>query len=130
LTHHWDDRYLDHVHTSRLVAAVHHPGWPRSKRGKTLSFQTIIISKFTHIMPSFVVDISDYIEQRSAAISAYRSQLDPSSSEPSTTLSQPEFLTHVETIHSFYGTLIGKKKGEAFHIKGVLEIKDPVQHFK
>ena len=39
------------------------------------------------------------------------------------------FLERVETIHAFYGTMIGKKKGEAFHLKGILEIPDPVSHF-
>jgi hypothetical protein len=35
----------------------------------------------------------------------------------------------LENIHSYYGTLIGKQKGEAFYIKEALEIQDPVVHF-
>jgi bacillithiol biosynthesis deacetylase BshB1 len=134
LTHHWDDRHPDHAHTSRLVAeAVHHSGLAKIKTGQERHRpRTILYFKIPpHAIPSFIVDVSDHIEQRTAAIAAHRSQLyDPSSREPSTTLSQPGFLTHVETIHSFYGTLIGKKMGEAFHIKGILEIKDPVLHFR
>ena len=46
-----------------------------------------------------------------------------------TRLSQPDFLLHIETVHSYYGDLIGTRAGEAFHIKEVLEIQDLVRHF-
>jgi bacillithiol biosynthesis deacetylase BshB1 len=133
LTHYWDDRHPDHVNTSRLVAeAVHHSGLAKIKTGQ-VRYRPPVLLYFklpAYLAPSFVVDVSDYIEQRSAAIGAYRSQLfDPSSREPSTNLSQPDFLIHVENIHSYYGTLIGKRKGEAFHMKGTMEIQDPVSHF-
>jgi len=125
LTHHWDDKHPDHVNTSRLVAeAVHHSGLAKI-RPPTLLFFKIP----SNVPPSFVVDVSDFAELRNAAIQAYQSQLfNPSSREPSTNLSHPDFLTHVENIHSYYGTLIGKLKGEAFYIKGTLEIRDLVSH--
>jgi len=133
LTHYWDDRHPDHVNTSRLVAeAVHHSGLAKIKTGQPrYRPQTVLYFKIpTNLIPSFVVDVSDQIEQRTAAIACYRSQLfDPSSREPSTNLSHPDFLVHVENIHSFYGTMIGKRKGEAFHIKGVLEVQDVVEYF-
>lgn len=133
LTHYWDDKHPDHANTSRLVAeAVHHSGLAKIKTGQErYRPPTLLFFKLpTNLAPSFVVDVSDFVEQRTAAIAAYRSQLfDPSSQEPSTTLSHPDFLTHVENIHAFYGTLIGKRTGEAFHFKGVLEISDLVHHF-
>ncbi len=133
LTHYWDDRHPDHVNTSRLVAeAVHHSGLAKIKTGQPrYRPQTLLYFKIpTNLIPSFIVDVSGQTEQRTAAIACYRSQLfDASSREPSTNLSHPDFLVHVENIHSFYGTMIGKKKGEAFHIKGVLEIQDVVEYF-
>jgi len=133
LTHFWDDKHPDHVNTSRLVTeAVHHSGLAKIKTGQErYRPPTLLFFKVpTNLVPSFVVDISDYTEQRSAAIAAYRSQLfDPESREPSTNLSHPDFLVHIENVHSFYGTLIGKGKGEAFYFKGVLEIPDLVAHF-
>ncbi len=133
LTHYWDDRHPDHVHTSRLVAeAVHHSGLAKIKTGQ-MRYRPPVLLYFKlppSFTPSFVVDVSDYVEQRAAAIGAYRSQLfDPSSREPSTNLSHPDFLIHVESIHSYYGTLIGKRKGEAFYMKGILEIQDLVNQF-
>lgn len=133
LTHYWDDRHPDHVNTSRLVAeAVHHSGLVKIKTGQARYRPgAIIYFKLpTSLVPSFVVDISEYVEQRNAAIAAYRSQLfNPSSREPSTNLSHPDFLVHVENMHSFYGTMIGKKKGEAFYIKGIMEVRDLVDCF-
>jgi bacillithiol biosynthesis deacetylase BshB1 len=133
LTHYWDDKHPDHVSTSRLVAeAVHHSGLAKVKTGQ-MRYRPPVVLFFklpATVIPSFVVDVSDHIEQRSAAIGAYRSQLfSPSSREPSTNLSHPDFLLHIENIHSYYGTLIGRRKGEAFHLKGILEIRDLVSHF-
>jgi N-acetylglucosamine malate deacetylase 1 len=133
MTHHWDDKHPDHVNTSRLVAeAVHHSGLAKIKTGQErYRPPTLLFFKIpTNLAPSFIVDISDFTDQRTGAIAAYRSQLfDPSSQEPSTTLSHPDFLIHIENVHSFYGTLIGRRKGEAFCFKGILEIEDLVGHF-
>jgi N-acetylglucosamine malate deacetylase 1 len=133
LTHYWDDRHPDHVNTSRLVSeAVHHSGLAKIKTGQErFRPPTLLFFKLPPgVAPSFVVDISDFIAQRSAAIAAYRSQLfSKSSREPSTSLSHPDFLIHIENIHAYYGTLIGRLKGEAFHMKGVLEIPDLIAHF-
>jgi bacillithiol biosynthesis deacetylase BshB1 len=133
LTHYWDDRHPDHVNTGRLVAeAVHHSGLAKIDTGqKRYRPPILLFFKLPPLLPpTFIVDISDFIEPRNAAIRAYRSQLfDPASREPSTVLSHPDFLTKIESIHSYYGTLIGKQKGEAFFMKGVLEIRDLVDHF-
>jgi LmbE family N-acetylglucosaminyl deacetylase len=133
LTHYWDDKHPDHVHTSRLVAeAVHHSGLAKIKTGQA-RYRPPVIMYFKlprQLVPSFVVDISNHIEQRRAAIGAYGSQLfDPSSKEPMTRLSQPDFLFQVESVHAYYGSLIGTRAAEAFHIKEVLEIRDLVRHF-
>ncbi len=133
LTHYWDDKHPDHIHTSRLVAeAVHHSGLAKVKTGQA-RYRPPVLLYFKlprQLAPSFVVDVSDYIEQRRAAINAYSSQLfDPASREPMTRLSQPDFLFQVESVHSYYGSLIGTRVAEAFHIKEVLEIQDLVNHF-
>jgi len=133
LTHYWDDNHPDHAHSSRLVSeAVHHSGLAKIDTGQNRYRPgTLLYFKLpTYVTPSFVVDISDYADQRTAAIRCYSSQLfDPLSNEPSTKLSHPYFMARVENLHTFYGNLIGKKLGEAFHMKGVLEISDLVGHF-
>jgi len=133
LTHHWDDSHPDHVHTSRLVTeAVHHSGLAKIETGQDRHRPPVILyfKLPLGMTPSFVVDISGYADRRNAAIAAYRSQLyDPDGGGLQTALSRPDFLTHVENVHSWYGTLIGKSKGEAFYFKGTLAIKDPLAHF-
>ncbi len=134
LVHHWDDKHPDHVNTSRLVSeAVHHAGLSKIRTGQE-RFRPAIVLYFklpAGTYPSFVVDVSDYASQRLSAIQAYASQLfDPSSREPGTYLSHPDFLARVSAVHSFYGALIGSSLGEGFLYKGALEIPDLVDFFK
>ena len=133
LTHYWEDRHPDHVAASRLVAAAaHHAGLARIDTGQE-RFRPAAVLYFKlppHQVPSFVVDVSDFAAQRRAAIAAYRSQLfDPESRDPATYLSRPDFLEQVESVASYYGALIGKAKGEAFYVKNVMEVRDPVEMF-
>jgi len=133
LTHYWDDPHPDHVHTSRLITeAVHHSGLAKIETGQERHRPPVILyfKLPLGMTPSFVVDISDYADRRKAAIAAHKSQLyDPDDDGLQTILSRPDFLTHVENRHSWYGTLIGKSKGEAFYFKDMLEIIDPLAHF-
>lgn len=67
------------------------------------------------IEPDLVVDISDEWEQKMTAIRAYKSQFyDPSSKEPSTYISTPEFLRMLESRGIEMGHAIGVKYGEGF----------------
>jgi bacillithiol biosynthesis deacetylase BshB1 len=133
LTHYWDDPHPDHVHAGRLVTeAVHHSGLAKIKTGQERHRPPVILYFKLPLNrpPSFIVDVSDYADRRSAAIAAHRSQFyDPEGGGLRTILSHPDFLKNVENQHSYYGTLIGKAKGEAFYFKGMLAIKDPLAHF-
>jgi len=133
LTHYWDDSHPDHVHTSRLVTeAVHHSGLAKIDTGQQRHRPaSLLYFKLPpEVVPGFVVDVSDYAAQRREAILAYRSQLyDASVPEPATKLSDPGFLDRIDSIHRFYGTLIGKQMGEGFYRKGILEVADIVGQF-
>jgi N-acetylglucosamine malate deacetylase 1 len=134
LTHYWDDRHPDHCNTSRLVTeAAHHAGLSKIDTGQE-RFRPRAVLYFKlppQVVPTFVVDVSEYAEQRIKAIQAYGSQLfSAASSEPTTYLSQPDFLMHVENTCSYYGTIIGRSKGEAFYLNGIPEIPDLVDFFK
>ena len=133
MTHYREDPHPDHVHACRLVTeAVHHSGLAKIETGQERHRPPVVLyfKLPLNMSPDFVVDVSDYADRRSAAIAAHRSQLhDPAGGGPQTILSRPDFLTHVENLHSYYGTLIGKSKGEAFYFGGTLAIKDPLSHF-
>jgi bacillithiol biosynthesis deacetylase BshB1 len=134
LVHYWDDRHPDHVNTSRLVAeAAHHAGLAKIRTGQErFRPKAILYYKMPHsVTPSLIVDISDQAKTKMAAIGAYKSQLfDPSSFEPTTYLSKPDFLHGVDALHSYYGNLIGCSRGEAFFTRGVVEISDPIGFFR
>jgi bacillithiol biosynthesis deacetylase BshB1 len=134
MVHYWEDKHPDHVNTSRLVTeAAHHAGLAKIDTGQErYRPNTILYFKLpSEILPTLVVDVSDFASQRISAIQAYRSQLfDPESDEPATYLSQPDFLARVDAIHAYYGTLIGRSRGEGFYVRGVLEVSDPVGFFR
>jgi bacillithiol biosynthesis deacetylase BshB1 len=76
------------------------------------------------IAPDFVVDISDEWEQKMTAIRAYKSQFyDPSSQEPVTYISTPEFLRMLESRAIEMGHAIGVKYGEGFRTRRWVGVK-------
>ncbi len=65
--------------------------------------------------PSFIVDISDTVQQKMEAISCYKSQFyDPSSSEPDTYISAADFLDQIRFKDALFGKRIGVPYGEGF----------------
>lgn len=126
---HWDEAHPDHANAGRLIAeAAHHAGLAKIKTGQE-RFRPKAILYFMlppYVRPSFIIDVSAHIAQREAAIQAHRSQLFDAAREPDTYLSQPDFLYRVDAVVSYYGTLIGRAKGEAFFMKVPPEIPDIV----
>lgn len=132
-THHWDDNHPDHVYTSRLVSeCCYLSGLAKMKtRYERHRPKNLFFFKLPHyVPPSFVVDISEFFEKKMEAVRCYRSQLhDPSSKEPQTYLSVPEFLPRVESVHRYYGYLVRAGFAEAFYSRQPLVINDPVAFF-
>jgi bacillithiol biosynthesis deacetylase BshB1 len=68
-----------------------------------------------YFKPDIVVDISAFFEIRMQSILAYQSQFyDPSSSEPQTYISKPEFLDSLKWRVGEWGRLIGVSYAEGF----------------
>lgn len=133
LAPHWDEAHPDHAHAGKLVAeASHHAGLAKIKTGlerfRPKAILYYMIPPF--VRPTFIVDVSAHIEQREAAIRAHRSQLFDPGRAPDTYLSQPDFLDRVNAVVTYYGTIIGRAKGEAFFMKVPPEIPDLVEFFR
>jgi bacillithiol biosynthesis deacetylase BshB1 len=80
--------------------------------------------------PSFVVDVTDFHGDKMRAIRAHRSQMfDAESTEPTTTVSAPEFLSRIEGIDRYHGALIDADFGEAFYVREAIKVEDPVLLF-
>lgn len=68
--------------------------------------------------PDFVVDISGEWETKMAAIKSYKTQFfDPTSAEPQTYISTPEFLRMIESRAIELGHAIGTKYAEGFTVR-------------
>lgn len=133
LAPHWDEAHPDHAKAGRLVAeAAHHSGLAKIRTGQEKFRPKAIIYYMLppYVRPTFIVDISETIGQREEAIRAHRSQLYDPGRTPDTYLSQPDFLYRVDTMVSYYGTMIGRAKGEAFFMKLPPEIPDLVDFFR
>jgi bacillithiol biosynthesis deacetylase BshB1 len=133
LTHFWEDPHPDHVHTCQIVReAAHVSGLAKYDRDPGQErYRPSAIAHFMFprtVVPSFVVDITDYAEQKSQAIACYRSQLyDPESREPETAISAEGFLRRLESRQRFYGSLIAVEHAEAFVVREALNVHDPVE---
>lgn len=77
------------------------------------------------IKPDFVVDISDQWEVKMKAVRAFKTQFfDPSSKEPQTYISTPEFMKLVEARAIELGHAIGARYGEGFTTRRYLGVRN------
>lgn len=80
-----------------------------------------------HTEPHFVVDITNYFDQKLEAIHAYKTQFyDPKSKEKNTFISSPEFLEFVRARASHFGVPIGVRYAEAFTVNRIPGVNDIV----
>jgi bacillithiol biosynthesis deacetylase BshB1 len=132
-THYWEDPHPDHVHTCQIVREAAHVAGLVKYDGETRQerFRPHAVAHFMFprtVSPSFVVDISEFADQKHAAITCYRSQLhQPGSKEPETKISSAAFLRMLLARQHFYGSLISVEHGEAFVVRETINVRDPVE---
>ena len=132
-THYWEDPHPDHAHTCQIVReAAHIAGLAKYDPGSGQErFRPHAIAHFLlprTVTPTFLIDISDVIEEKFKAVNCFRSQLhDPNSTEPETNVSSVLFKHRLESRQAYYGSLIGVENAEGFVVKEALNIEDPVQ---
>jgi bacillithiol biosynthesis deacetylase BshB1 len=133
VTHQFDDSHPDHDHIAHLVRECTRLAAMRNYDPETGS-QRIRPPMIAHnvfsrrIVPSFIVDISEFLEAKMDAIRAHRSQFyNPDSTEPETLLTGKDFLDQLENRSRHFGTMIGTAAGEPFYVREALNISDPVE---
>ncbi|MDQ2869520.1 MAG: bacillithiol biosynthesis deacetylase BshB1 [Acidobacteriota bacterium] len=129
-----DDRHPDHRRAGELTTdAAFYAGlrsietsYPAHRPQQTIYFSTAYVHA-----PNFVVDVTDAMETRRAAVRAFASQFhDPRSTEPTTLLSAKGFLEAIEARARHFGFLIGVEFGEGFVSKRPPKVEDPIAAFE
>lgn len=133
LTSPWDDPHPDHAHTAQIVREAARLATMRlydKEAGQAaVKIPMIAYAVYSRVMaPSFVVDVSEFVEGKMNSIRAHVSQFyQAGSSEPATRISAEKFLNEIEGRMRYYGSLIGVEAGEAFYTREALNIHDPVE---
>jgi N-acetylglucosamine malate deacetylase 1 len=133
LTHQIGDPHPDHDHIAQLVRESARLSsmkrYDEETGDEKIAVPMVAHNVFSrHVVPSFVVDISGHLEDKMAAIKAYRSQFyDPNSTEPETRLTNEHFLHELENRSRYFGSLIGVAAGEPFFVRETLNVADPVE---
>ncbi|HEY0003942.1 MAG TPA: bacillithiol biosynthesis deacetylase BshB1 [Pyrinomonadaceae bacterium] len=132
LTSHWDDPHPDHAATSRIVREAARLSTMR-RYDEQAGQQPVRFPICAHavssrlVVPSFIVDVSDFVAEKMQAIRAHASQFyTPGSSEPATRISDKGFLDQMEGRMRYYGSLIGVGAGEPFYVREALNVEDPL----
>jgi bacillithiol biosynthesis deacetylase BshB1 len=131
-TSHWDDPHPDHAATSRVVREAARLATMR-RFDEVTGLEPIKMPSIAHVVhsrlvvPSFIVDVSEFAEGKMKAIRAYASQFySADSREPATRISDRSFLQQIEDRMRYYGSLIGVLAGEPFYVREALNVEDPI----
>lgn len=131
-TSHWDDPHPDHANTCRIVREAARLASMR-RYDEEAGQEAIAVPALAHavysrlVAPSFIVDVSEFWEEKMLAVRAHASQFYRSDSgEPETRISDQGFLQQIEWRMRYYGSLIGSTAGEAFYVREALNVGDPL----
>ena len=123
------DKHPDHAATATLIeqaaflAALTRfeaDGEPHRVR------RVIRYSRHPWFRPSFVVDISDFVERKLEAIRCYESQFTRQVEGARTPISEPGFLDDLKALWRVHGMGIGAHYAEPFAMDGVPAVPDPI----
>ena len=126
-----DDRHIDHPKGSQLVSdACFLSGLIRITTSldgeEQKAWRPKVVyhyMQWKNLVPDFVVDITGYVEQKTAPILAYSSQFyDPNSKEPESPISSKNFLESLNYRSRDLGRLTGLEHAEGFTAERYLAV--------
>ncbi|WP_343636787.1 bacillithiol biosynthesis deacetylase BshB1 [Fluviicola sp.] len=76
-----------------------------------------------YLQPDFVIDVTDFVEQKFDSIKAYKTQFwDPASSEPKTPISGEEFFEFLRGRMAEFGRSIGARYAEGYTVERIIGV--------
>jgi bacillithiol biosynthesis deacetylase BshB1 len=136
----WEARHPDHAIAAPLgyeacfvagLARVETPGTPLAEFKPHRPFKIVYASLYADVRPSFIVDITPYVEQRLASLMAYKSQYSNQAQGGGLFVPEEEIRERTLAEARHYGLLAGVKYGEPFVQREVGLVEDltliPVQ---
>jgi bacillithiol biosynthesis deacetylase BshB1 len=133
LTHQFDDPHPDHNHIAQLVRESarlasmqkYDFDFGQERTNAPIVAHNIFSQRVT---PSFIVDVSDFLDEKTESIRAHHSQFyNPNSNEAETRLTGKDFLNELENRSRYFGSLIGVAAGEPFFVREALNVGDPIE---
>jgi len=130
LVPHSVDRHPDHIRASELVyEAAFLAGLSRFEaNGESFRPRRLFYYLgWSDFEPTFIVDITDQLERKMAAIFAFETQFIPeASTDPQTELTSPSTEWRIRSRSAYFGSLIKRRYGEGFFVRGRLRVEDPL----
>jgi bacillithiol biosynthesis deacetylase BshB1 len=128
-----NDPHPDHDHIAFLVREASRLSSLRNYDQETGEYAlrpapVVAHSVFSRlVVPSFIVDVSEFADAKMQSIAAHASQFyNPESKEPETRLTSENFLDQIRARMIYYGSLIGVDAGEPFYVREALNVEDPL----
>lgn len=128
LAPHEGSRHPDHRATTAIVRRAHFfAAVPRFAPELPPVVRPLLLRGLDwHPMtPSFIVDISETLDAKLAALRCYRSQFESGPGRRPTVLNDPAWLQRIEANAHHYGARIGRRAGEPYAQDGDVAIDDP-----
>ncbi len=124
-----EERHPDHMNAHKLVSdSVFYSGLMKLKTGKFPRHRprrAYYYMQHRQFIPTLYVDISNDFDTKLAAIKAHKSQFfNPSSKDPETSLSTPEFLEYLIGRMKYHGRMAGVRYAEPFWTTEAVTIHD------
>jgi len=126
----WEGRHPDHYRTAEMGYEACFLAGLRKIDQYTephRPYKIIYSSLYANVTPSFVVDVTPYLERRMESLLAYRSQYgDAAEGGAALFPDEAEIRERLSATARFYGNLIGVKYGEPFVAREIMRVDDVV----
>lgn len=127
------DRHPDHENSYKLLKdALFISGLTKFETGSEFYRPSVVLNYMLHheFKPSFVVDISEYYDEKFRAVAAYKSQFySDTAKRVMTHIASKHFFDIINSRHQCMGLKIKAEFGEPYHIEESIKIDDPVKFF-